>query len=149
MHPSLEWYLSQALFSPPFYNSFVQVTEDEYPYTSGDPWGEGDDQKCKFDARTTEVKLNWRFTDQTKKFVECFCLLTKQSHRCLPQRWGSTLCHITTSLRLWTTWQTAVQPTSTCSFQTFPSFTWLIQLHRTHLHISGCLRLGSLLWWRL
>ena len=34
---------------------FSQVTEDEYPYTSGDPWGDGDDQKCKFDARTTEV----------------------------------------------------------------------------------------------
>ena len=34
---------------------FAQVTEDEYPYTSGDPWGDGDDQKCKFDARTTEV----------------------------------------------------------------------------------------------
>jgi len=34
---------------------FGVVTEDEYPYTSGDPWGEGDDQKCKFDARTTEV----------------------------------------------------------------------------------------------
>ena len=32
----------------------AQVTEDEYPYTSGDPWGDGDDQKCKFDARTTE-----------------------------------------------------------------------------------------------
>merc|ERR1711971_1512791 len=33
--------------------------------------------------------------------------LTPERPRCLPQRWGSTLCHITTSLRLWTTWQTA------------------------------------------
>merc|ERR1711934_487150 len=33
--------------------------------------------------------------------------LMQERQRCLPQRWGSTLCHITTSLRLWTTWQTA------------------------------------------
>ena len=74
------WSGTFLLIPPNFCKTFVQVTEDEYPYTSGDPWGEGDDQKCKFDARTTEVKLNWRFTDQTKKFVECFCLLTKQAY---------------------------------------------------------------------
>jgi len=34
---------------------FGVVTEEEYEYTSGDPWGAGDDQKCKFDAKTTEV----------------------------------------------------------------------------------------------
>jgi len=34
---------------------FGVVTEEEYPYTSGDPWGIGDDEVCKFDARTTEV----------------------------------------------------------------------------------------------
>ena len=33
---------------------FGLVSEEEYPYTSGDPWGTGDDETCNFDARTTE-----------------------------------------------------------------------------------------------
>jgi len=33
---------------------FGIVTEDEYPYTSGDPWS-NDDQVCEFDATTTDV----------------------------------------------------------------------------------------------
>ena len=36
---------------------FGVVTEAEYPYTSGDPWGTGDDQVCNFDARQTEVSV--------------------------------------------------------------------------------------------
>ena len=38
---------------------FGVVTEDEYPYpyTSGDPWGTGDDQICNFDARQTDVSV--------------------------------------------------------------------------------------------
>ena len=36
---------------------FGVVTEDEYPYTSGDPWGTGDDEKCEFNARTTDVTV--------------------------------------------------------------------------------------------
>ena len=102
-------------------NSFVQVTADEYPYTSGDPWGEGDDQKCKCDARTTEVNSSYVLVQPRR--INPF--QQKQAHRCLPQRWGSTLCHITTSLRSWTTWQTAVQPTSPCSVYIFPPFTCL------------------------
>ena len=54
MRPSLEWSVGFVLNCLNCY-FFDQVTEDEYPYTSGDPWGDGDDQKCKFDARTTEV----------------------------------------------------------------------------------------------
>jgi len=34
---------------------FGVVTEEEYPYTSGDPWGAGDDQVCQYDARETDV----------------------------------------------------------------------------------------------
>jgi len=33
---------------------FGVVTEDEYPYTSGDPWS-NDDQSCDFDASKTDV----------------------------------------------------------------------------------------------
>ena len=44
----------------------MQVTEEEYPYTSGDPWGDGDDQKCKFDARTTEVYQNFEAETENK-----------------------------------------------------------------------------------
>ena len=36
---------------------FGVVTEDEYPYTSGDPWGAGDDEICKFDATQTDVSV--------------------------------------------------------------------------------------------
>ena len=36
---------------------FGVVTEEEYPYTSGDPWGQGDDQKCMFDANQTPVSV--------------------------------------------------------------------------------------------
>ena len=36
---------------------FGVVTEDEYPYTSGDPWGAGDDEICKFDPRQTDVSV--------------------------------------------------------------------------------------------
>ena len=36
---------------------FGVVTEDEYPYTSGDPWGAGDDENCEFNARTTDVTV--------------------------------------------------------------------------------------------
>ena len=36
---------------------FGVVTEDEYPYTSGDPWGVGDDEICKFDPRQTDVSV--------------------------------------------------------------------------------------------
>ena len=33
---------------------FGVVTEDEYPYTSGDPWS-SDDEVCDFDASKTDV----------------------------------------------------------------------------------------------
>ena len=36
---------------------FGVVTEEEYPYTSGDPWGQGDDEKCMFDATHTPVSV--------------------------------------------------------------------------------------------
>ena len=36
---------------------FGVVTEEEYPYTSGDPWGQGDDQNCMFDATETPVSV--------------------------------------------------------------------------------------------
>jgi len=36
---------------------FGVVTEQEYPYTSGDPWGAGDDQKCKFNGNTQDVSV--------------------------------------------------------------------------------------------
>jgi len=35
---------------------FGVVTEDEYPYTSGDPWG-SDDENCEFDATKTDVTV--------------------------------------------------------------------------------------------
>ena len=36
---------------------FGVVEEEDYPYTSGDPWGDGDDQVCNFDARTTDSSV--------------------------------------------------------------------------------------------
>ena len=36
---------------------FGVVTEEEYPYTSGDPWGQGDDENCMFDATETPVSV--------------------------------------------------------------------------------------------
>ena len=33
------------------------ANQQEYPYTSGDPWGAGDDQICSFDARQTPVSV--------------------------------------------------------------------------------------------
>ena len=36
---------------------FGVVAEEDYPYTSGDPWGEGDDQVCNFDATTTGASV--------------------------------------------------------------------------------------------
>ena len=36
---------------------FGVVTEEEYPYTSGEPWGAGDDEICQFDARQTDVSV--------------------------------------------------------------------------------------------
>ena len=36
---------------------FGVVAEEDYPYTSGDPWGDGDDEVCKFDARTTDSSV--------------------------------------------------------------------------------------------
>ena len=36
---------------------FGVVAEEDYPHTSGDPWGIGDDQVCNFDATNTDASV--------------------------------------------------------------------------------------------
>ena len=50
---------------------FGVVTEEEYPYTSGDPWGQGDDENCMFDATQTPVSVMTMWVGRLSPTMTC------------------------------------------------------------------------------
>ena len=62
---------------------FGVVTEEDYPYTSGDPWGVGDDEICKFDPRQTDVSvmtMGWETLPRNDMLAVMWHLANRQGY---------------------------------------------------------------------